>query len=57
MIVRLFSKFYKLTMPAISPTMTKGNLQKWNFKVGDKIEIGDKIVDIETDKATIGFDI
>ena len=40
-------------MPALSPTMTDGNLSKWLVKVGDKIKAGDVIAEIETDKATM----
>lgn len=40
-------------MPALSPTMTEGNLAKWNKKEGDKIKAGDVIAEIETDKATM----
>lgn len=43
----------KITMPALSPTMEEGNLAKWNVKEGDKIEPGDVIAEIETDKATM----
>ena len=40
-------------MPALSPTMTDGILQKWLVKVGDKVKAGDLIAEIETDKATM----
>jgi len=43
----------KILMPALSPTMTEGNLSKWLVKVGDKIKAGDVIAEIETDKATM----
>jgi pyruvate dehydrogenase E2 component (dihydrolipoamide acetyltransferase) len=43
----------EITMPALSPTMTEGNLAKWNKKEGDKIKAGDVIAEIETDKATM----
>lgn len=43
----------KILMPALSPTMTEGNLVKWNKKEGDKIESGQVIAEIETDKATM----
>ncbi|XP_065872503.1 dihydrolipoyllysine-residue acetyltransferase component 1 of pyruvate dehydrogenase complex, mitochondrial [Euphorbia lathyris] len=43
-------------MPALSPTMTQGNIAKWNKKEGDKIEVGDILCEIETDKATVEFD-
>lgn len=40
-------------MPSLSPTMEKGNLVKWCKKVGDEIEVGDIIAEIDTDKATM----
>jgi pyruvate dehydrogenase E1 component beta subunit len=40
-------------MPALSPTMTEGNLVKWHKKQGDKVEPGEVIAEIETDKATM----
>ncbi len=42
-----------ILMPALSPTMEKGNLAKWLKKEGDKVESGDVIAEIETDKATM----
>ena len=42
-----------ITMPALSPTMTEGNLAKWLKKEGDKVKAGDVIAEIETDKATM----
>src|SRR5262245_2407311 len=42
-----------ILMPALSPTMEKGNLAKWIKKEGDKIAPGDVIAEIETDKATM----
>ena len=42
-----------ITMPALSPTMTEGNLTKWLKAEGDKIKPGDVIAEIETDKATM----
>jgi pyruvate dehydrogenase E1 component beta subunit len=42
-----------ILMPALSPTMEKGNLAKWLKKVGDPIKSGDIIAEIETDKATM----
>jgi pyruvate dehydrogenase E2 component (dihydrolipoamide acetyltransferase) len=42
-----------ITMPALSPTMEEGNLAKWHVKVGDTIEPGQVIAEIETDKATM----
>ena len=40
-------------MPALSPTMEKGNLAKWLKKEGDRIKSGDILAEIETDKATM----
>lgn len=45
-----------LAMPALSPTMTAGNIATMKVKVGDKLAPGDLICDIETDKATIGWE-
>jgi pyruvate dehydrogenase E2 component (dihydrolipoyllysine-residue acetyltransferase) len=42
-----------ILMPALSPTMEKGNLAKWLKKEGDKVRSGDVIAEIETDKATM----
>ncbi|GJL84820.1 MAG: pyruvate dehydrogenase complex E1 component subunit beta [Micavibrio sp.] len=42
-----------ILMPALSPTMTEGNLAKWHKAEGDKVEAGDVIAEIETDKATM----
>lgn len=43
----------EITMPALSPTMEEGTLAKWNVKIGDTVEAGDIIAEIETDKATM----
>ena len=43
----------KTLMPALSPTMTEGNLAKWHVKEGDAVNSGDVIAEIETDKATM----
>ncbi len=43
----------EILMPALSPTMTEGNLAKWLVKEGDKITSGKVIAEIETDKATM----
>lgn len=40
-------------MPALSPTMTEGNLAKWHKKEGDTVKAGEVIAEIETDKATM----
>src|SRR3954470_17239882 len=42
-----------ILMPALSPTMEKGNLAKWLKKEGDTVKSGDIIAEIETDKATM----
>lgn len=53
----LFSADYeRLEMPALSPTMDKGKIVKWNIQEGGKIEVGDLICEIQTDKATVGFE-
>ena len=43
----------EILMPALSPTMTEGNLAKWVKKEGDQVRPGDVIAEIETDKATM----
>ena len=43
----------EIRMPALSPTMTEGNLAKWRKREGDRISAGDVIAEIETDKATM----
>ena len=47
----------KLTMPALSPTMSKGNISAWLIEEGEKVEAGAVICDVETDKATVGFEV
>ena len=42
-----------IEMPKLSDTMTEGTLVKWNKQVGDVIEIGDVVAEVETDKATM----
>src|SRR5262245_4402488 len=42
-----------ILLPALSPTMEKGNLAKWHVKEGDAVKSGDVIAEIETDKATM----
>ncbi|MGE0563877.1 MAG: pyruvate dehydrogenase complex E1 component subunit beta [Pseudolabrys sp.] len=46
----------EVLMPALSPTMEKGNLAKWHKKEGDTVKSGDVIAEIETDKATMEFE-
>uniref|UniRef100_A0A8C1XEV6 Dihydrolipoamide acetyltransferase component of pyruvate dehydrogenase complex n=2 Tax=Cyprinus carpio TaxID=7962 RepID=A0A8C1XEV6_CYPCA len=47
----------KVLLPALSPTMTMGTVQRWEKKVGEKLGEGDLLAEIETDKATIGFEV
>ncbi|RYD66018.1 MAG: dihydrolipoamide acetyltransferase, partial [Verrucomicrobiaceae bacterium] len=42
-----------IEMPKLSDTMTEGTLIKWHKKVGDNVEIGDILAEVETDKATM----
>jgi pyruvate dehydrogenase E2 component (dihydrolipoamide acetyltransferase) len=46
----------KILMPALSPTMEKGNVARWLKKEGDTVKSGDVIAEIETDKATMEFE-
>jgi pyruvate dehydrogenase E2 component (dihydrolipoamide acetyltransferase) len=47
----------KVAMPALSPTMTQGNVATWSVKEGDSISAGDVLAEIETDKATMEFEV
>ena len=42
-----------ILMPALSPTMSEGNLVKWHKKEGDEVKAGQILAEIETDKATM----
>src|SRR5437870_1371727 len=46
----------EIRMPALSPTMTEGNLARWLKKEGDSVHSGDVIAEIETDKATMEYE-
>ncbi|XP_005094120.1 dihydrolipoyllysine-residue acetyltransferase component of pyruvate dehydrogenase complex, mitochondrial isoform X2 [Aplysia californica] len=46
----------KVTLPALSPTMEMGTIIAWQKKEGDKVSEGDLLVEIETDKASMGFE-
>src|SRR5439155_21804527 len=43
----------EITMPQLSDTMTEGTVVKWHKKEGDKVREGEKIADVETDKAVM----
>src|SRR3954453_22348423 len=43
----------EITMPQLSDTMTEGTVVKWDKKEGEKVREGDKIADVETDKAVM----
>ena len=45
-----------LEMPALSPTMSQGNLTSWNVKEGQEVAAGDVLAQIETDKATLDWE-
>lgn len=46
----------RVTLPALSPTMESGTIISWEKKEGDKLNEGDLLAEIETDKATMGFE-
>jgi pyruvate dehydrogenase E2 component (dihydrolipoamide acetyltransferase) len=46
----------EILMPALSPTMTEGNVTKWLKKEGEEVHSGDVLAEIETDKATMEFE-
>jgi pyruvate dehydrogenase E2 component (dihydrolipoamide acetyltransferase) len=52
----VYPKHTRVLLPALSPTMTAGNLEKWVKQVGDAVVPGDVIASIETDKATMDFE-
>ncbi|MEX2435877.1 MAG: biotin/lipoyl-containing protein, partial [Balneolaceae bacterium] len=47
----------KIEMPKLSDTMEEGVIAKWNVKEGDKVETGDIIAEVETDKATMEVEV
>ncbi|XP_071372095.1 dihydrolipoyllysine-residue acetyltransferase component of pyruvate dehydrogenase complex, mitochondrial isoform X8 [Centroberyx affinis] len=47
----------KVELPALSPTMQTGTIARWEKKEGEKINEGELIAEVETDKATVGFEI
>ncbi|XP_048190451.1 dihydrolipoyllysine-residue acetyltransferase component of pyruvate dehydrogenase complex, mitochondrial-like [Perognathus longimembris pacificus] len=52
-----YTTHMQVLLPALSRTMTMGTVQKWEKKVGEKLSEGDLLAEIETDKATIGFEV
>ena len=44
-------------MPSLSPTMTHGTISLWLKKPGDSLKPGDLLCEIETDKASVGFEV
>lgn len=44
-------------MPALSPTMEKGTIVNWCKKEGDAVSVGDILFEVETDKATVGYEV
>ncbi|MEX0593441.1 MAG: biotin/lipoyl-containing protein, partial [Balneolaceae bacterium] len=47
----------KIEMPKLSDTMEEGVIAKWNVKEGDKVQSGDVIAEVETDKATMEVEV
>lgn len=46
---------FTLTMPKLSPTMEEGSIAKWHKKVGEKVEAGELLLEVSTDKATVEY--
>ncbi len=46
---------FTVTMPKLSPTMEEGTIAKWHKKEGDKVEAGDLLIEVATDKATVEY--
>ena len=51
-----FVKITEVTMPALSPTMTKGTIASWNMKVGSEVKPNSIFARVETDKSTLDFE-
>lgn len=51
-----FPEHFKVSLPALSPTMDAGTIVRWEKQVGDQLGEGDLLCEIETDKATMGFE-
>jgi pyruvate dehydrogenase E2 component (dihydrolipoamide acetyltransferase) len=59
-LTRVFSKYPShelLKMPLLSPTMQSGTLVKWLKQEGDVIKPGELMFEVETDKATLGYEV
>ncbi|CAG9331246.1 unnamed protein product [Blepharisma stoltei] len=52
-----FPEHQVLGMPLLSPTMTQGTIVKWLKKEGEKVKAGEIMFEVETDKATLGFEV
>ncbi len=52
-----FNATIPIKLPAFSPTMTEGKIVSWNVKEGQNVQEGQSIALIETDKATIDFEL
>lgn len=51
-----YPEHHVVALPALSPTMETGSLVSWQKKEGDQVVEGDLLCEIETDKATMGFE-
>lgn len=54
---RSLSSFNAVGMPSLSPTMTHGSIARWSKKEGDVLKAGDILCEIETDKASVGYEV
>lgn len=50
-------KIERVPMPSLSPTMTAGTIASWKKKEGEALKAGDILCEIETDKASVGFEV
>ena len=58
-LIRYYADFpdhIPIPMPALSPTMEAGSIMSWEKKIGEAVNEGDLLCEIETDKATMGFE-
>lgn len=53
----MFQDVAVVQMPSLSPTMTQGSIAAWKAKPGDHLRPGDVLCEIETDKASVGYEV
>ncbi len=56
LVSRQFSEITTVSMPSLSPTMTHGTIAAWRRQPGEPLKAGDILCEIETDKASLGYE-